>query len=131
MVPTPVGVEMSHGAYVIKSAKTARVRITIIATGSEVPLAVAVANVLGDGVQVVSMPSIEHFRSQSVTYKRQILRGRVIAIEAASTPSWFEFADAVIGINRFGMSGPGGAVYSAMGFDVAQIVHEIKDAMKK
>lgn len=130
MVPTPAGVEIIRGAYVIRPAKTARVRMTLVATGSEVPLAVTVAQVLGDGVQVVSMPSVEHFRSQSITYKKQILRGRVIAIEAATTTPWFEFADAVIGINRFGMSGPGGAVYSAMGFDVAQIVHEIRNLIK-
>ena len=130
MIPTPVGAEIARGAYVIKPAKSARVRMTIVATGSEVPLAVDVAQALGDGAQVVSMPSVEHFRSQSVTYKKQMLRGRVIAIEAASTTPWFEFADAVIGINRFGLSGAGNRVYSEMGFDVNQIVREIKSAMK-
>lgn len=129
MVSTPVGAEVARGAYVINSAKSVRVRMTIVATGSEVPLAVNVARALGDDVQVVSMPSVEHFRSQPATYKKQILRGRVIAIEAASTPLWFEFADAVIGINRFGLSGPGADVYSAMGFDVDEIVREIKDAI--
>ena len=130
MVPTPAGSEIARGAYVIRPAKTARVRMTIIATGSEVPLAVSVANVLGDSVQVVSMPSVEHFRAQSATYKKQILRGRIIAIEAASPTPWFEFADAVIGINRFGLSGAGARVYSAMGFSVEQIVREIKNLIK-
>ena len=130
MIPTPAGAEIGRGAYVIIPAKSARVRITIIATGSEVPLAVEVAQALGSSVQVVSMPSVEHFRSQSATYKKQILRGRVIAIEAASTTPWFEFADAVVGINRFGLSGPGARVYSAMGFDAEQIVREIKNAVK-
>lgn len=130
MVPTPAGAEISRGAYVIKSAGSARVRMTIIATGSEVPLAVDVARALGDSVQVVSMPSVERFRAQFTTYKKQILRGRVVAIEAASPTPWFEFADAVIGVNRFGMSGPGTHVYSAMGFDVNQIVQEIKNAIK-
>ncbi len=130
MVPTPVGAEISRGAYVIKPAKSARVRMTIIATGTEVSLAIAVAEKLGDSVQVVSMPSVEHFRAQFATYKKQILRGRVVAIEAASPTPWFEFADAVIGVNRFGLSGPGGAVYSALGFNVNQIVQEIKNAVK-
>jgi len=130
MIPTPVGAEIARGAYVIKPAKSARVRITIIATGSEVPLAVAVAEKLGDNVQVVSMPSVGHFRAQFATYKKQILRGRIVAIEAASPTPWFEFADAVIGINRFGLSGPGGAVYTAMGFGVDQIVRDIKNAIK-
>ena len=112
-------------------AKSARVRLTIIATGSEVPLAVEVSKILGPDVQVVSMPSVEHFRVQGALYKQQILRGSIIAIEASSPSPWFEFADAVIGIDRFGMSGAGDAVYSAFGFDVRQIVREIKDKIKK
>ena len=106
-------------------------RTTIIATGTEVPLAVDVANMLGDAVQVVSMPSVEHFRLQFSSYKKQILRGRVVVIEASSPAPWFEFADAVIGVNRFGLSGPGAAVYTKMGFNVEQIVSEIKNLMKQ
>lgn len=130
-VPSPIGAEIKRGAYVIRSAKSARVQMTIIATGSEVPLAVDVANILGNGVQVVSMPSVEHFRAQSTLYKQQILRGYVVAIEASSSSPWFEFADAVIGVNRFGISGPGGAVYSAFGFDAKQIAHEIAGRIKR
>lgn len=125
MVTTPGGTDMSRGAYVIKKSKTARVRITILATGTEVPLAMDVARILGDGVQVVSVPSVELFRAQSSMYKKQILRGRVVAIEAAFPTPWFEFADAVVGINKFGMSGPGAAVYSAMGFNAEQIARDI------
>lgn len=131
MVPTPRGAEIGRGAYVIRPAKSARVRLTIIATGAEVPLAVDVANMLGDAVQVVSMPSVEHFRLQFSSYKKQILRGRVVVIEASSPAPWFEFADAVIGVNRFGLSGPGAAVYTKMGFNVEQIVSEIKNLMKQ
>ena len=130
VVSTPAGADVSRGAYVIYPCKSARVRITIIATGSEVPLAINVAQKLGNGVQVVSCPSVEHFRAQSATYKKQILRGRVIAIEAASPTPWFEFADAVIGVDRFGMSGPGAAVYAAMGFNADQIAREIWNAVK-
>ena len=93
-------------------------------------MAVSVARALGDSVQVVSMPSVERFRAQSATYKRQILRGRIIVIEASVPTPWFEFADAVIGINRFGLSGAGARVYSAMGFSAEQIVHEIKNLIK-
>ena len=131
MVPTPRGAEIGRGAYVIRPAKSSRVRTTIIATGAEVPLAVDVANMLGDAVQVVSMPSVEHFRLQFSSYKKQILRGRVVVIEASSPAPWFEFADAVIGVNRFGLSGPGAAVYTKMGFNVEQIVSEIKNLMKQ
>ena len=127
---TPLGADLASGAYVIRPANSARVRATIIATGSEVPLAIAVAEKLGNGVQVVSMPSVADFRAQSPEYKQQILCGFVIAIEAAASAPWFEFADAVVGVDGFGMSGPGDAVYSQMGFDVDAIVHDIQSKIK-
>ena len=129
-ISTPLGADLDRGAYIIKSAETGRVRATILATGAEVPLAVAVAEKLGGGVQVVSVLSVADFRAQSNDYKRQILRGFVIAIEAAASAPWFEFADAIFGIDRFGMSGDGGAVYSALGFDVDAIVADIANKIK-
>lgn len=130
-ISSPAGVEFKRGAYVIYPSKTSRVRITLVATGSEVPLAVDVAKLLGNNVQVVSMPSVEHFRLQSPLYKQQILRGFVVAMEASSPSPWFEFADAVVGANRFGMSGSGSAVYSSMGFDAKRIASEIASKIKK
>ncbi len=127
---TPLGADLARGTYVIRPANSARVRATIIATGSEVPLAIAVAEKLGNGVQVVSMPSVADFRAQSPEYKQQILCGFVIAIEAAASAPWFEFADAVVGVDGFGMSGPGDAVYSQMGFDVDAIVRDIQSKIK-
>ena len=127
---TPLGADLARGAYVIRSANSARVRATIIATGSEVPLAIAVAEKLGNGVQVVSMPSVADFRAQSPEYKQQILCGFVITIEAAASAPWFEFADAVVGVDGFGMSGPGDAVYSQMGFNVDAIVRDIQSKIK-
>ncbi len=127
---TPLGADLSRGAYVIRSADVARIRATIIATGGEVPLAIAVAEKLGPGVQVVSMPSVADFRAQSDEYKQCILRGFVVAIEAASSAPWFEFADAVVGVDRFGMSGSGDAVYSALGFDVDIIANDIAAKIK-
>lgn len=127
---TPLGADLARGAYVIRPANSARVRATIIATGGEVPLAIAVAEKLGNGVQVVSMPSVADFRAQSPEYKQQILRGFVIAIEAAASAPWFEFADAVVGIDRFGLSGDADAVCSALGFDVDAIVADIESKLK-
>ena len=129
-VATPLGADFARGAYVIKSAKTSRVRATILATGSEVPLAIEVAEKLGDWVQVVSVLSVADFRAQDTEYKQQILRGTVIAIEAAASAPWFEFADAVVGIDEFGVSGPGGAVYAHMGFDADVIVRDIQSKIK-
>lgn len=129
-IETPLGADVARGAYVIWPAISTRVRATIIATGSEVPLAVMVAQRLGNAVQVVSMPSVADFRLQDDEYKQKILMGTVVAIEAAASAPWFEFADAVIGIDRFGMSGAGDAVYSEMGFDIDTIVGDIKSKIK-
>ena len=127
---TPLGVDVARGAYVVRPANSTRVRATIIATGAEVPLAIAVAEKLGNTVQVVSMPSVADFRVQTSEYKQQILRGFVVAIEAAASAPWFEFADAVVGIDRFGMSGDGGVVYSELGFNVDAIVRDISNKIK-
>ncbi len=129
-IATPNGADISRGAYIIYPAKSRRVRATIIATGSEVPLAVDVAKKLGDWVQVVSMPSVSTFKSQNAKYKRQILSGFVVAIEAAATAPWFEFADAVVGIDSFGVSGAGDDVYAHFGFDKDAIARDILDKLK-
>ena len=129
-IVTPLGADLSRGAYVVRNAKTARVRVTILATGSEVPLAVSVAEKLGDNVQVVSVISVSDFRNQDSEYQQRILRGFVVAIEAAASAPWFEFADAVVGVDNFGMSGPGGEVYARSGLDADVIADDIKKKIK-
>lgn len=119
------GSEITRGAYVIYPAKSGRAKTTLIATGSEVSLAVEIASRFKN-VQVVSMPCVEIFREQDGAYKNKILRGCVVAIEAAAPSPWFEFADMVIGIDKFGMSGDGDTVYHEYGFDVDKIIKEIK-----
>ncbi len=122
---TPLGADLSRGAYIIKPSDIGRVRATILASGSEVPLAIEVAEKLGAGIQVVSVPSVADFRAQDDFYKQEILRGLVIAIEAAASAPWFEFADVVFGVDEFGVSGPGDAVYAKMGFDAETIAREL------
>ncbi len=129
-IPTPPAADVARGAYVICPAKSKRVRITLIATGSEVPLAVDVAHKLGKDVQVVSMCCVERFRRQSDEYKSEMLRGNVVAIEAAATAPWFEFADAVVGINGFGLSGAGAEVYNRFGFNADIIARDIAKKFK-
>ncbi len=124
-IPTPTDSDLSHGAYVIYPAQSVRVKTTIIATGSEVPLAVEIASRFKN-VQVVSVVNVNDFRKQDSKYKSSILRGCVIAIEAANATPWFEFADAVIGIDKFGASGDGATLYREYGFDVDKIIKEIK-----
>lgn len=124
-ISSPCNADITRGAYVIVPASGKRVKITLVATGAEVPLAVQVAEKLGCDVQVVSMWSVEKFRAQSAEYKDQILRGKVVVIEAAATAPWFEFADAVVGINEFGASGAGKDVYNHYGFNADVIAHDI------
>lgn len=129
-ISTPQNAQICRGAYVIYPANTARVRATIIATGAEVPLAIAVAKKLGSGIQVVSMPSVGHFKKQSVEYRQEILRGIIVVIEAGATAPWFEFADAVVGIDEFGMSGAGDDVYRHFGFDADKIANDLRKKIK-
>lgn len=124
-IPTPTDSDLSRGAYVIYPAQSSRVKTTIIATGSEVPLAVEIASRFKN-IQVVSVVNVNDFRKQDSKYKLSILRGCVIAIEAAAPSPWFEFADAVIGIDKFGASGDGETLYREYGFDVDKIIKEIK-----
>jgi transketolase len=130
LIETPLGADLTRGAYIIRFAKSRNVRITLIATGSEVSLAIRVAEILGDMVQVVSVLSVSDFRMQDVEYKQKMLSGFVVAIEAAATQTWFEFADAVVGIDRFGMSGDGDSVYDGLGFNAEAIACDIKDKIK-
>lgn len=128
-IPTPRDSDLSRGGYVIWPARSGHAKTTIIATGSEVPLAVEIASRFRN-VQVVSMMNLEMFMEQNAQYKNKILRGCVIAIEAAAPGKWFEIADAVIGIDKFGASGNADTVYREYGFDVDKIIDEIKQYIK-
>ncbi len=126
-IPTPRVANIRDGAYIIHAI--GKPKVTLIATGSEVPLAVAVADKLKNA-QVVSMPSVERFRALPARYKNKLLAGYVVAIEAGAMQSWFEFADAVVGIDTFGESGPGDEVYRHFGFDAEKIAGEIQKYAK-
>ena len=76
------------------------------------------------------MVNMSVFRNQDNKFKDKILRGCVIAIEAAAPGNWFEFADAVIGIDSFGASGDSDTLYFEYGFDVDKIIDEIKQYIK-
>ena len=128
-IPTPNGSDLSRGAYVIYSAKSGRVRATILATGSEIPLAVEIASQYKN-VQVVSVLNMCDFKAQDEKYKSSILRGCIIAIEAAAPGNWFEFADMVIGIDKFGASGDAETLYNEYGFNVDKIIKEIGKYIK-
>ena len=129
---------IDKGAYIIKDSENPE--LVIIATGSEVALALDSAKVLeeeGKAVRVVSMPSMELFKAQDVEYREKVLpadlRNRV-SIEMASSFGWGEFTglDGLnISIDRFGMSGPGGDVAKKLGFNTEDIVAKINEKFYK
>ena len=102
---------MLKGAYVAIQ-ETAPLTLILLATGSEVQHAVAAAKTLGEGVRVVSMPSMEIFDRQPAEYRDSILPPSVrkrISIEAGVTGLWHKYVGPegrVIGIDRFGLSAP-------------------------
>ncbi|MCL2890205.1 MAG: transketolase, partial [Alphaproteobacteria bacterium] len=125
--------EMEKGGYILRDAVSKKPTITLMATGSEVALALAVQKTLysrGVSAAVVSMPAPEIFRLQSDEYRRKILRGRVIVIEAGTTRAWHEFADEVIGVDTFGAGGKGADVYKYFGFDATIIAKKIEAKLK-
>ena len=126
--------QVGRGGYVLVR-ETAPLAAIIIATGSEVALAVAAAKTLADdgvGVRVVSMPSTDTFLSQDAAYREAVLpaalRARV-AVEAAHPDYWYRFVGldgAVVGIERFGTSAPGGEVLEEFGITAANVVGAVR-----
>jgi len=111
----------ARGAYVLREAKGRR-QATLLATGSEVHLAVAAAEALADeGVQVavVSMPSWELFERQTAHYQQEVLGAAPrIAVEAAIRMGWDRWIGpegTFIGMNGFGESAPASQLYSHFG----------------
>jgi transketolase len=127
----------SKGGYVSfdsDSAAAGAPDLIFAATGSEVCLSIEAAKaVAADGkrVQVVSLPCLEVFQSQGKEYMRSVIpRGvPVVAVEAACTLGWERFSHAVVGIDRFGLSAPGPAVYDALGITPAAIAAKGKALM--
>jgi transketolase len=121
------------GGYVAVK-ETGALQTILLATGSELQHAVAAAKQLGDGVRVVSMPCTERFLRQEKAYQDEVLptscRQR-IAIEAGVTAFWYRFVGLdgrVVGIDRFGLSAPGGTVMKELGITTEHLVEVAKAA---
>lgn len=117
--------DFKKGAYVIRDLD--QFEGILIATGSEVGLALDTQMALqkeGINVRVVSMPSMDVFKQQSKQYQDQILPPsctKRLAIEMGATDLWYQFAQTVKGIDRFGVSAPGEDAIAYFGFDVDTI----------
>lgn len=128
---------IAKGGYtLIETAK--QPDLVLIATGSELALAVAAAKTLkeqGKSVRVVSMPCVEVFEQQSLAYRLQVLSSENtprIIIEAGSTATWYKYVGTkgkIIGLDRFGESAPYKDVFKALGLTVDHILETAKSLL--
>ena len=125
---------MTRGGYVLLDSEGGEPEVILIATGSEVALAMDSATVLreaGRRIRVVSMPSSDVFDAQDESYRESVLPRAVscrIAIEAGVSDGWRKYVGldgAVIGLDRFGESAPAEAAFEYFGFTVENIVNQV------
>lgn len=125
---------IKRGGYILEESETTPDAI-LIATGSEVQIALAAAQearTQGLSIRVVSMPCPERFLEQDRAYQEHVLPSLIrkrVAIEASSTGYWYRFVGldgAVIGVDRFGASGPLKAVYEELGITVEKTLEALK-----
>jgi transketolase len=128
---------IARGGYVLAEATGGTPRCVIIATGSEVNLALEAQKALAaDGVpvRVVSMPSTNVFDRQDAPYRNQVLPRGVprVAVEAGVTDYWRKYVGTegrVIGIDRFGESAPAADLFKFFGFTAEHIVSAVKEVL--
>jgi transketolase len=128
-------VQIGFGAYVLSDPASAKFDAILIATGSEVHLAMEAMRVLqqkGVAARVVSMPCAEVFDRQPLAYREGVLPSwcrKRVAIEAGVTAYWRKYVGldgAVIGIDRFGASAPAEALFPYFGFTVDEVVGAVE-----
>jgi len=127
--------DISKGGYILKDCDGTPDAI-IIATGSEVALAMGAAEALADKqIRVISMPSVDTFEAQDAAYREAVLPKSVTArvvVEAAVTAGWYKYAGLngkVVGIDHFGESAPADLLFKEFGFTVEKVVKAVKEVL--
>ena len=129
--------DIERGGYVL-TPEVGELDAIIIATGSEVSLAVEAATKLaesGRGIRVVSMPCAERFMAQDAHYRETVLPSHVlarVAVEAAHADYWYKFVGLdgrVIGMTSFGESAPGDVLMKEYGFTVDNVVTAVEEVI--
>jgi transketolase len=126
---------IARGAYVLRSPVDEQV--VLMATGSEVGLALATAELLaqhGVAARVVSMPCLEAFERQSLSYRKEVIPRHLprLAIEAGSTGLWWKYVGEqgdVVGLDRFGESAPASALLKHFGFTAEAVVERVRQLL--
>jgi transketolase len=130
---------IERGAYILWESQGPLDAI-IIATGSEVSVAIAAAQLLhkeSRGIRVVSMPSMDAFEAQSEHYRERVLPKLIkarVSVEAATTTDWHRWVGldgAVVGVDRFGESAPGAIVMEALGITSKAVVDAVQLVLAK
>ncbi len=129
---------LTKGAYVLSDSPTGNLDVILIATGSEVAVAIEAQDALtkeGIGARVVSMPSWELFEAQSPAYRDEVLPPAVtarVAIEAGVSFGWERYVGSggvVIGLDRFGASAPVQVLMEQFGFTAGNVVARVKQVL--
>jgi transketolase len=124
--------EIALGGYILKDCDGIPDTI-IVATGSEVDLAMQAAEKMSDKkIRVVSIPCTDAFDAQDDTYKEAVLPSSVtarVAVEAGVTDNWYKYVGIngkVIGIDRFGESAPAGELFKYFGITVDNVIKNVR-----
>jgi transketolase len=132
--------ELRRGAYILADASPDQPEVILLATGSEVHLALTAYEKLraeGWRVRVVSMPSWELFEKQPEEYRNQIFPADVparISVEAGATHGWHKYVGSsgeAMGIDHFGASAPGKVLLEKFGFTPENIVKKVKELLNR
>jgi len=133
-----VEAHVARGGYILLEPKDRPVELIVIATGSEVHLAVEAARMVAPrGVRVVSMPCVELFEEQPQDYRQHVLPDHItrrIAVEAGCTTPWFKYVGShgqVLGIDHFGASAPAGVLQQRYGFTPENLARIITETLEE
>jgi transketolase len=131
---------VAKGAYILAEASSGKPEAILIATGSEVPIAIAARDLLeaqGMATRVVSMPCQEWFMDQDAAYRQLVLPPDVqvrASIEAAVTMGWRDFVGdhgEMLGLNHYGASAPGAILYEQFGLTPDRLVAAVHSSLSK
>ena len=131
---TTDGDAVRYGAETV--VETSNPQVVLVGTGSEVSVCVAAAKLLqasGVNANVVSMPSFDRFAQQASKYRQTVFPQNipVLSVEAGVTFGWSQYADASVGIDRFGASAPGSTVMSKLGISNENVAERARELVNR
>lgn len=124
------------GGYIARREQ-GELKAVILASGSELELALKAAEQIGEGIRVVSMPSFFRFDAQPAEYRESVIPSscvKRVSVEAGVTDLWWKYLGCqgeAVGINRFGFSAPGAQVLEELGMNVDNVVAAVQKVLAK